>query len=62
MALRATRGDECQRVTFERAVVLLLSRDRQGAVATLLFNRCLAARPHAGRSHALSHSTRALRA
>jgi hypothetical protein len=30
MALRATRGDECQRVTFER-VVVLLSRDREGA-------------------------------
>jgi|ERR1035438_1451387 hypothetical protein len=34
MALRATHGDECQRVTFERAVVLFLSPDCKGAVAS----------------------------
>jgi hypothetical protein len=39
MALRATHGDECQRVTFERAVLraLFLSRDREGAVVPRLF-------------------------
>jgi hypothetical protein len=39
MALRATHGDECQRVTFERAVAQTSSRGQDTTRRTAPFSR-----------------------